>query len=59
MREYSEVEYLDAYGVMLGEQGRGINTIVEMVRIRKLNLRNNATPFYRSGELNAFGLCTW
>lgn len=28
----SEIEFLDTYGVMIGEQGRGIPTIIEMVQ---------------------------
>ena len=33
----SEIEYHQAYGVMIGEEGRGINTIIEMVHHTRLD----------------------
>jgi len=33
----SEVEFLDAYGVMVGEEGRGIPTIIEMANHTRLD----------------------
>ncbi len=31
----SEIEYREAYGILLGEEGRGVNTIIEMVMLTR------------------------
>ncbi|BAO87685.1 isovaleryl-CoA dehydrogenase [Caballeronia cordobensis] len=33
----SEVEFLDAYGVMIGDEGRGVPTIIEMANFTRLD----------------------
>jgi putative acyl-CoA dehydrogenase len=33
----SEVEYDDAYGTMLGEEGKGVKTIIDMVQSTRLD----------------------
>jgi alkylation response protein AidB-like acyl-CoA dehydrogenase len=35
----SEVEFLDAYGIMIGDEGRGVPTIIEMANFTRLDQR--------------------
>jgi putative acyl-CoA dehydrogenase len=49
----SEVEFLGAYGVMVGEEGRGIPTIIEMATYTRLNCVMGATGLTRQGVVQA------
>jgi putative acyl-CoA dehydrogenase len=49
----SEVEFLGAYGVMVGEEGRGIPTIIEMATYTRLNCVMGATGLTRQCVVQA------
>lgn len=45
----SEVEFHDAYGIMMGEEGRGIPTIIEMATYTRLNCVVGSAGILRQG----------
>ncbi|MDE2078669.1 MAG: acyl-CoA dehydrogenase family protein, partial [Burkholderiales bacterium] len=45
----SEVEFQDAYGIMMGEEGRGIPTIIEMATYTRLNCVVGSAGMVRQG----------
>ncbi len=45
----SEVEFQDAYGIMMGEEGRGIPTIIEMASYTRLNCVVGSAAMVRQG----------
>jgi len=49
----SEVEFKDAYGVLLGEPGRGIPTIIEMATYTRLNCVVGSAAMVRQGLVQA------
>jgi putative acyl-CoA dehydrogenase len=49
----SEVELLDAYGVLMGEEGRGIPTIIEMATYTRLNCIVGSAALLRQGLVQA------
>jgi putative acyl-CoA dehydrogenase len=49
----SEVELLDAYGVLMGEEGRGIPTIIEMATYTRLNCVVGSAALLRQGLVQA------
>jgi putative acyl-CoA dehydrogenase len=51
----SEIELADAYGVLVGEEGRGVRTIIEMVNHTRLDCVLGSTAIMRQGVAQA----TW
>jgi putative acyl-CoA dehydrogenase len=49
----AEVEFLDAYGILMGEQGRGIPTIIEMATYTRLNCVVGSAAMLRQGLVQA------
>ena len=49
----SEIEYHGAYAVLLGEEGRGVRTIIEMVRHTRLDCILAPAAFMRQATANA------
>jgi len=49
----SEVEFLDAYGVMVGEEGRGIPTIIEMANLTRLDCVIGSAALMRQALVQA------
>lgn len=49
----SEVEFKDAYGVLMGEPGRGIPTIIEMATYTRLNCVIGSAALVRQGLVQA------
>ena len=49
----SEVEFLDAYGVLVGEEGRGIPTIIEMAGYTRLNCVIGSAALIRQALVQA------
>jgi putative acyl-CoA dehydrogenase len=49
----SEVEFKDAYGIRLGEPGRGIPTIIEMATYTRLNCVIGSAALVRQGLVQA------
>jgi putative acyl-CoA dehydrogenase len=49
----SEVEFLDAYGLLLGEEGRGIPTIIEMATTTRLNCVVGSAALLRQALVQA------
>lgn len=49
----SEVEFLDAYGILIGEEGRGIPTIIEMATNTRLNCVLGSTGMIRQATVQA------
>lgn len=49
----SEVEFHDAYGIMMGEEGRGIPTIIEMATYTRLNCVVGSAGILRQGLVQA------
>ncbi len=45
----SEVEFQDAYGILMGEEGRGIPTIIEMATFTRLNCVVGSAGMVRQG----------
>lgn len=45
----SEVEFQDAYGILMGEEGRGIPTIIEMATYTRLNCVVGSAGMVRQG----------
>lgn len=50
----SEVEFKDAWGILIGEEGRGIPTIIEMATFTRLNCVLGATAIIRQATLQAY-----
>lgn len=51
----SEIEYRDAYAVRVGEEGRGVRTIIEMVQLTRLDCIIGSATQMRQ----AIGLAVW
>ncbi len=49
----SEIELVDAYALMVGEEGRGVRTIIEMVNHTRLDCALGATAQLRAGVARA------
>ncbi|MFF0391382.1 isovaleryl-CoA dehydrogenase [Kitasatospora sp. NPDC004615] len=49
----SEIEYEDAVGWLVGEEGRGVRTIIEMVNMTRLDCTIGAASAMRYGALRA------
>ncbi|WP_186100961.1 isovaleryl-CoA dehydrogenase [Burkholderia gladioli] len=49
----SEVEFLDAYGVMVGEEGRGVPTIIEMANMTRLDCLIGSAALMRAALVQA------
>lgn len=49
----SEIEYHGAYGVMIGEEGRGVRTIIEMVQHTRLDCILAPAAYMRQALANA------
>lgn len=49
----SEVEFQDAWGVLMGEEGRGIPTIIEMVSLTRLNCVIGSAAILRMATVQA------
>jgi putative acyl-CoA dehydrogenase len=49
----SEVEYDDTVGWLVGEEGRGVRTIVEMVNLTRLDCTLGTATSMRTGVMNA------
>lgn len=50
----SEVEFRDAWGILIGEEGRGIPTIIEMATFTRLNCILGATAIIRQATTQAY-----
>jgi putative acyl-CoA dehydrogenase len=55
----SEVEFHGAYGVLIGEEGRGVATIIEMVRHTRLDTSFGAAAMIRHATAQAINHCTF
>ncbi|MEO8558248.1 MAG: isovaleryl-CoA dehydrogenase [Rhodospirillales bacterium] len=55
----SEVEFHGAYGVLIGEEGRGVATIIEMVRHTRLDTTFGAAAMIRHATAQAINHCTF
>jgi putative acyl-CoA dehydrogenase len=53
----SEVELLDAYGIMVGEEGRGIPTIIEMATYTRLDCVAGSAALIRQALVQAIHHC--
>ena len=49
----SEVEFLDAYGVMVGDEGRGVPTIIEMANFTRLDCVIGSAALMRAALIQA------
>jgi putative acyl-CoA dehydrogenase len=49
----SEVEFLGAYGIRVGEEGKGIRTIIQMVQLTRQDCAIASTGLMRSGLAHA------
>lgn len=49
----SEVEFLDAWGILIGEEGRGIPTIIEMANYTRLSCVLGSTGIIRQATVQA------
>src|SRR5438067_5097036 len=49
----SEVEFVDAYGVLVGEEGKGIRTIIQMVQLTRKDCAIASSGLMRSGLAHA------
>src|SRR3954463_6238625 len=49
----SEVEFVDAYGVLVGEEGKGIRTIIQMVQLTRQDCAIASAGLMRSGLAHA------
>jgi putative acyl-CoA dehydrogenase len=49
----AEVEFQDAYGILMGEEGRGIPTIIEMATYTRLNCVVGSAAMLRQGLVQA------
>lgn len=50
----SEVEFKNAWGILIGEEGRGIPTIIEMATFTRLNCVLGATAIIRQATVQAY-----
>ena len=50
----SEVEYRDAFGILLGDKGRGVPTIIEMVSLTRLDCVLGSAGLQRQAAMRAF-----
>jgi putative acyl-CoA dehydrogenase len=55
----SEVEFHGAYAVLIGEEGRGVATIIEMVRHTRLDTSFGAAAMIRHATAQAINHCTF
>ncbi|MHA7772625.1 acyl-CoA dehydrogenase family protein [Roseibium sp. M-1] len=49
----SEIEFQDTYGVMIGEEGRGIRTIIDMVQGNRIFCAASSAAMMRQGLIQA------
>ena len=49
----SEVEFVDAYGVLVGDEGKGIRTIIQMVQLTRQDCAIASAGLMRSGLAHA------
>jgi putative acyl-CoA dehydrogenase len=49
----SEVEFLDAYGIMIGDEGRGVPTIIEMANFTRLDCVIGSAALMRAALIQA------
>jgi putative acyl-CoA dehydrogenase len=49
----SEVEFLDAYGIMIGDEGRGVPTIIEMANYTRLDCVIGSAALQRAALVQA------
>jgi putative acyl-CoA dehydrogenase len=49
----SEVEFLDAYGIMIGDEGRGVPTIIEMANFTRLDCVIGSAALMRAALIHA------
>jgi putative acyl-CoA dehydrogenase len=49
----SEVEFLDAYGIMVGDEGRGVPTIIEMANFTRLDCVIGSAALMRAALIQA------
>jgi putative acyl-CoA dehydrogenase len=49
----SEVEFLDAYGILIGEEGRGVPTIIEMANYTRLDCVIGSAALMRAALVQA------
>jgi putative acyl-CoA dehydrogenase len=49
----SEVEFLNAYGVMIGDEGRGVPTIIEMANVTRLDCVIGSAALMRAALIQA------
>ncbi|MCP3710670.1 isovaleryl-CoA dehydrogenase [Paraburkholderia sp. CNPSo 3274] len=49
----SEVEFFDAYGVMIGDEGRGVSTIIEMANYTRLDCVIGSAALMRAALVQA------
>lgn len=54
----AEVEFLDACGFLVGEEGRGIPTILEMVRLTRLDCMTSSAALMRQAIVQAVHHCS-
>lgn len=54
-----EVEFEDTYALLVGEPGRGIRTIVEMVNYTRLDCINGSAALMRQAVVQAIHHCTY
>ncbi len=55
----SEIEFHGAYGVLVGEEGRGVSTIIEMVRHTRLDTSFGAAAMMRHATAQAINHASW
>ncbi|SVD80123.1 uncharacterized protein METZ01_LOCUS432977, partial [marine metagenome] len=55
----SEMEFLDAWGVMVGEEGSGVRTIIDMVQGNRFYCCASSTAMMRQGLVQAFHHVTY
>ena len=55
----SEIEFHGAYGVLIGEEGRGVSTIIEMVRHTRLDTSFGAAAMIRHATAQAINHASW
>ena len=55
----SEIEFHGAYGVLVGEEGRGVATIIEMVRHTRLDTSFGAAAMMRHAVAQAINHASW
>ena len=53
----SELEFVDAFGWLVGDEGRGVPTIIEMVNHTRLDCMIGASALMRQASLQAMHHC--